>query len=186
LEFWAEAVNTAIYIKNRCPTKALESKTPQEAWTGRKPDVSHLKIFGYKAFAHIRDEKRSKLDSKSMHCVFLGYCERTKTYRLMCVETKRIIKTSQDVVFLEGTKKVEGVHHNRPLPKQVEHVVVDEVVNDDELVKDANPISLKEGSTEGVEGDESTSNSSSEEEFATPQDEGLNVPQQDGQKERPQ
>ncbi len=136
-------------------------------------------------FQYIRDEKRSKLESKSMPCVFLGYCERTKAYRLMCVETKRIIK-SRDVVFLEGTKKVEGVHHNRPLPKQVEHVVVDEVVNDDELVKDANPISLKEGSAEGVKGDESTSNSSSEKKFATPQDEGLNVPQQDGRKERPQ
>ncbi len=95
-----------------------------------------------------------------MSCMFLGYCEGTKTYRLMCVETKMIIK-SRDVVFLEGTKKVEGVHHNRPLPKQVEHVVVNEVVNDDELVKDTNPISLNEGSTEGVEGDESTSNSSS-------------------------
>jgi len=89
-------------------------------------------------------------------------------------------------VFLEGTKKVEGVHHNRPLPKQVEHVVIDEVMNDDELVKDANPISLNEGPTEGVEGDESTSNFFSKEEFVTPQDEGLNVPQQDGRRERPQ
>jgi hypothetical protein len=110
-----------------------------------------------------------------MLCVFLGYCEGTKAYRLMCVKTKRIIKC-QDVVFLEGTKKVEGVHHNRPLPKQVEHVV-DEVMNDDELVKDANPIFLNEGPVEGVEGDESTSNSYWEEEFATPQDEGLNEPQ---------
>jgi hypothetical protein len=48
LEFWAKVVNTAIYIKNRCPSKAFESKTPQEAWTGRKPDVSHLKVFGCK------------------------------------------------------------------------------------------------------------------------------------------
>jgi hypothetical protein len=47
-------------------------------------------------------------------------------------------------------------------------------VNDDELIKDANPISLIEGL---VEGDESTSNSSSEKEFVTPQDEGLNEPQ---------
>jgi len=78
------------------------------------------------------------------------------------------------------------VHHNRPLPKQVEHVVVDEVVNDNELVKDANPISLNEGLAECVEGDESTSNSSSEKEFATPQDEGLNEPQQDGRRKRPE
>jgi hypothetical protein len=30
LEFWAKAVNTAVYIKNQCPTKALDSKTPQD------------------------------------------------------------------------------------------------------------------------------------------------------------
>jgi hypothetical protein len=103
LEFWADVVNTAVYIKHRCPTKHLESKTPQEAWTNRKPNVSHLRVFGCKIFAHIPDEKRSKLKSKFMPCVFLGYCEGTKAYRLMCVKTKRIIK-SQDVVFLEGTK----------------------------------------------------------------------------------
>jgi hypothetical protein len=132
-----------------------------------------LRVFGCKAFAHIPNEKKSKLESKSIPCVFLGYCEGSKAYRLMCVETKRIIK-SQDVVFLEGTKEVEGVHDNRPPSKEGEHVVVDEVVNDDELVEDANPISLKERPAEDVEGDESTSNSSSEEEFATSQDEGLN------------
>jgi len=106
---------------------------------------------------------------------FLGYCEGTKAYRLMCVETKRIIK-NQNVVFLEGTKEVEGVHDNTPPLKQVEHVVMDEVVNDDEVVKNANRISLKEKPVEDVEGDESTSNSSFEEKFAAPQDEGLNEP----------
>jgi hypothetical protein len=88
-------------------------------------------------------------------------------------------------MFLEGTKEVEGVHDNRPPSKEGEHVVVDEAVNDDELVKDANPISLKERPAENVEGDESTLNSSSEEEFATSQDEGLNEPQQDGQEKGP-
>ncbi len=82
-------------------------------------------------------------------------------------------------------KKVKGVHHNIPPSKQVEHVV-DEVVNDDELVKDANPISLTERPVKDVEGDEFTSNFFSEEEFATPQEEGLNEPQQDGRRERPQ
>jgi len=93
LEFWAEAVNTVVYIKNRCPTKVFDSKTPQEAWTGTKPDVSHLRVFGCKTFAHIPYEKRSKLESKSIPCVFLGYCEGTKAYHLMCLETKRIIKS---------------------------------------------------------------------------------------------
>jgi hypothetical protein len=79
-------------------------------------------------------------------------------------------------VFLEGTKKVEGVHDKRPPSKQVGHVVLDEVMNDDELVKDANRISLKERPSENVEGDESTSNSSSKGKFVPPQDEGLNEP----------
>ncbi len=78
LEFWAEVVNTTVYIKIRCPTKALDSKTPQEAWTSVKLDVFYLRIFGYKTFAHIPDEKRSKLESKSIACVFLGYCEGAK------------------------------------------------------------------------------------------------------------
>jgi hypothetical protein len=57
---------------------------------------------------------KSKLKSKSIPCVFLRYYERTKAYRLICVETKRIIK-SWDVGFLEGRKEVKGVHDNRPL-----------------------------------------------------------------------
>jgi hypothetical protein len=62
---------------------------------------------------------------------------------------------------------------------------VDEFVNDDELGKDVNPISLKERLVKDMEGDESTSNFYLEEKFAPPQDEGLNEPQQDGQRKGP-
>jgi hypothetical protein len=124
LEFCGEAVNTTVYIKNRCPTKALDSKTPQEAWSGRKPDVSHLRAFGCKAFARVPNENKTKLKSKSMPCVFLRYNEGTKEYCLMCVETKRIVK-SRDVVFIEGSKEIGGVLH----PKKIENLVVHEIVN---------------------------------------------------------
>ncbi len=78
-------------------------------------------------------------------------------------------------MFLEGGKKIKGVHDNRPPSTQVEHIV-NEVVNDDELVKDVNPIPLKERWAEDVESDESTSNFSSKEKFVPLQDEGLNEP----------
>jgi hypothetical protein len=54
-------------------------------------------------------------------------------------------------------EEVKGVHHNRPPSNQVKHIV-DEVVNDDELVEDVNPIPLKEKPTKDMEGDESTTN----------------------------
>jgi len=45
-EFWGEAVNTAAYIINKCPTKKMKDKVPEEIWSRRKPSISHLKVFG--------------------------------------------------------------------------------------------------------------------------------------------
>jgi hypothetical protein len=144
LEFWGEAMNTAVYIKNRCPTKALDSKTPQEAWSGRKPDVSHLRVFGCKAFAHVPDEKRTKLKSKSIPCVFLGYHQGTKAYCLMCVESKKILKI-RDVVFIERSNEIGGVLH----PKKVENVVVE--VEGEEPLTFSEDTLLNEETREGVQ-----------------------------------
>jgi hypothetical protein len=152
LEFCGEVVNTAVYIKNQCPTKALDSKTPQEAWSGRKPDVSHLRVFGCKAFAHVPDEKRTKLESKS--CL-LGYYEGTKAYHLMCVETKRIIK-SRDVVFIEGSKEIGGVLH----PEKEENVVVHEEVEGEEPLTFSRDTPLNETRMEGVQSESTPSSSS--------------------------
>ena len=80
--FWAEAISTTVYLLNRSPTKAVNGKTPYEAWYGRKPNVSHLKIFGSIAYAHVPCEKRHKLDDKSLKCIFVRYSEETKGYRL--------------------------------------------------------------------------------------------------------
>jgi hypothetical protein len=33
--YWAEAVNTAVYLMTRSPIKALNGMVPEEAWTGR-------------------------------------------------------------------------------------------------------------------------------------------------------
>ena len=45
-KFWAEALSTATYLRNRSPTKAIEGMTPHEAWTKEKPQVEHLRVFG--------------------------------------------------------------------------------------------------------------------------------------------
>jgi hypothetical protein len=82
------AVVNAAYTRNRCPSRALPSITPEEAWSGRKPCISHMRAFGCIAFAMVPDEKRGKLDAKGTKCLFIGYCEGTKAYRLMCAIQK--------------------------------------------------------------------------------------------------
>ena len=62
LSFWAEAVNTAVYLRNRSPTSSLKDSTPYEYWHNEKPDVSHLKVFGCNVFVHVPDPKRKKLN----------------------------------------------------------------------------------------------------------------------------
>eukprot|EP00253_Pinus_taeda_P002078 PITA_02078 len=64
-KFWAEAIFTVVYLLNRSPTQAVKGKTPEEVWSGRKPKISHLKVFGSIAYTWIPAAKRSKLDSKS-------------------------------------------------------------------------------------------------------------------------
>ena len=72
-KFWAEALSTAVYLRNRSPTKALQKVTPCEAWNGIKPDVSSLRVFGCSAYAHVPKIERRKLDAKARKCVMLGY-----------------------------------------------------------------------------------------------------------------
>ena len=107
--WWAEAISTATYVLNQAPTSAVEGKTPEEVWSGIKPSVQHLRVFGCDAYVHVPDEKRTKLDPKSKKCMFLGYVEGTKCYRLYNVENGSIIK-SRDVKFVEceDSKQTEG------------------------------------------------------------------------------
>eukprot|EP00253_Pinus_taeda_P003678 PITA_03678 len=71
-EFLAEAVDTTCYLVNRSPSSTLDDKTPQEVWTGKKPSLSHLRVFGCDAYVHVPKEKRTKLDSKYEKCIFIG------------------------------------------------------------------------------------------------------------------
>ncbi|KAL0375441.1 UNVERIFIED_CONTAM: Retrovirus-related Pol polyprotein from transposon RE1 [Sesamum radiatum] len=98
--FWAEAVYTAVYLLNRCPTKAVQNMTPIEAWSGRKPSAKHLRVFGSICYVHIPTEKRHKLEEKTEKGIFLGYSTQSKGYRIYNLKTKKLI-ISRDVEFDE-------------------------------------------------------------------------------------
>ena len=99
-EFWAEVVSTACYLVNRSPSSALDDTTPHEVWSGKKPSLQHLRVFGCDAYVHVPKEKRSKLDNKAEKCIFIGYKDGVKGYKLWNPETKKIVY-SRDVVFRE-------------------------------------------------------------------------------------
>lgn len=71
--FWVEAVNIAVYLLNRLPTRATQGMTPFEAWKCIKLSARHLKVFSSMYYAHVPDAKRGKLDSKAKLYVLLGY-----------------------------------------------------------------------------------------------------------------
>ena len=89
----------ACYLVNRSPSSGIDFKTPIEMWSGRAANYSDLKIFGCPSFAHV---KQGKLEPRALKCVFLGYPEGVKGYRLWCTDLKppRCI-VSRDVIFNE-------------------------------------------------------------------------------------
>jgi len=58
---WGEAAMTTIYVHNRSPCRILKDMTLEEAFSGKKPNVEHLRIFGCPAYFDIPKDKRKKL-----------------------------------------------------------------------------------------------------------------------------
>ena len=99
LELWAEAVNTCVYVLNRSYTKSMENSTPYEKWSGRKPSIDHLRVFG--SVVHVKTTKRvNKLEDRSNVMVFIGYELGAKAYRCLDPLSFKVI-ISRDVVFEE-------------------------------------------------------------------------------------
>ena len=63
--------------------------TPFKSWSGHKPDVTHFKIFGSKAWARIPTEKRKDLQPQSQEYLFVGYYKDSKGYKLINLSTNK-------------------------------------------------------------------------------------------------
>jgi hypothetical protein len=104
-----------VYLLNRSPTMVVKQKTPKEAWSGRKPKVSHLKVFGSTAYTWIPAAKRTKLAPKSKKMMLTGYNDTHKSYRLVDVDTDKV-RFSRDVFIDEEV----GPFHTPPAFKVTE------------------------------------------------------------------
>jgi len=107
--YWTFAVKYAQVILNRLPTKAVsEDRTPHELFLQKKPSVAHI-LFGCRAYVHVPDEKRSKLDPKSVEGFFVGLSENKKGYVIADSRNHLRLYESRDVTFLEDPQCPERV-----------------------------------------------------------------------------
>ena len=98
-ELWGEALKTALYLQNRSPNSAINNKTPFELWTGKVPNLKHLRTFG--SIGYVRTPVgRTKLDPKAKPYTFIGYSTESKAYKLADLEARKVI-LARDVQFLE-------------------------------------------------------------------------------------
>lgn len=100
--YWGEAVMASVYLKNRCPSVAVAGSLPEELWTGSKIELSHLRVFGCVAYALVPEQKHKKLDAKSKKCIFVGYSDTTKGYRLVDPLVPHKVFFARNVAFLEN------------------------------------------------------------------------------------
>ena len=91
MHFWVEACNTMAYVKNCCPHRLLGMSTREEAFNGKKLDVSHFKIFGSSIYVHVTKNGRKKLEPTAEVGIFLGYTETPHNYRVYFPNSRMIV-----------------------------------------------------------------------------------------------
>lgn len=101
LKYWADVATTAIYLQNFLPSSRHPTKTPYELFSGKRPDISHLRAFGCVAYMKILIKHTDgKLAPRSLKTNLIGY-HGCGSYRLLDRSTGQFYK-SRDIIFEEG------------------------------------------------------------------------------------
>jgi transposase InsO family protein len=116
---WGEAIETAAYLRNRSPT-SKRPLTPFELFTGMKPDLSHLRVWGCNAWAKLLVSREGKFAPVATPCRLVGYCLNSKAYRVYLPDSEQVMD-HRDVLFDEEAPLKGGEEHREPVPW--EHVV---------------------------------------------------------------
>ena len=100
--FWVDAVSTSCFLINRMPSSVLNWEKPYHIFFPNKPLFPiEPHIFGCTCFVRDVRPQVSKLDHKSLKCIFLGYSRVQKEYRCYCPSLRRYL-VSADVKFFEN------------------------------------------------------------------------------------
>jgi len=115
---WGKVVCAATYLTNKSMMSTIFEKTPKEVWAGKKPTISHLKVFGCTTYMHTPKEKRQNFDDKISKCILVGYSKESKAYRVYELKTKKV-QITHDVIFNEEDKEIDfGSMNNRKMNEE--------------------------------------------------------------------
>ena len=99
LELWGEFLLSTVHVLNRTISSRV-NKTPFELFYNKKPSVEHFRVIGCRAYVHVPDQLRKKLDSKAQLGWLVGYPEDMKGWIIWEPFSRKFI-TSRDVIFNE-------------------------------------------------------------------------------------
>lgn len=100
LHLCAEACNTLVYIQNHSPHRILEMKTPEEAYSDKRLDVGHFRIFGSSIYFHVTKDVGKNLELTTEMGIFFGYTDTTHNY-WVSLPTRKMTVVHRDVRFDE-------------------------------------------------------------------------------------
>ncbi|KAJ1525556.1 hypothetical protein ONE63_010361 [Megalurothrips usitatus] len=147
--FWGEAARTAVYVRNRSPSSALDGKVPEEVWTGRPVRVDHFRVFGSPALVMIPKGERRKLDDKAEEMIFIGYCETSKCWRFTNPKcsAKKVVKSRDDKILDHEVCQSRATTTEEPAIIEVVKIVEEPA---EENLDDTIPENHGEGDTDAV------------------------------------
>lgn len=125
--YWSECVSTATFLINRTPSRSLNNISPYAKLYKEEPSYFHLRTFGCLAFASTLPSKRQKFDPRATSCVFVGYPQGMKAYRLLDIETKQIF-VSRDVIFHEEIFPFKISQSNPHINPFISHTLPEPIV----------------------------------------------------------
>jgi hypothetical protein len=134
--FWGHCLNAMVHVWNRLPTAPMGNITPYEAWHNKKPDISHLRVWGCTAYVYIQRDKRKSLEPHMEKCIFVGYPEGYKGWRFYNPTTKKFI-ISERAEFDE--RYFPGLSQKAPMPPLDLNPIRSEVLNGENNVPWPNP-----------------------------------------------
>nr|GFC21828.1 retrovirus-related Pol polyprotein from transposon TNT 1-94 [Tanacetum cinerariifolium] len=105
--FWAEAVNTACYVKNMFLVVKPYFKTPYELFKGRSHALSFMRPFGCHVIILNTLDQLRKFDGKSNEGIFVGYSTISKAFRVYNIRTRKV-NENLHITFLENKPMIAG------------------------------------------------------------------------------